>query len=248
MKAKTNNRHIGCSGFYYSNWKNKFYPEGLPASRWLEYYSSVFNTLEINSTFYRQPQLATLKRYSNIVPEGFVFAVKMSRYLTHIKRMTQCAGEVIKFQDLIYSGLQDKLGAFLFQMPPSFHYSAENLEHILANVPAGPQNVVEFRHQSWWNHDVREALERQNITFCNVDYPGLITNFQMSTDVFYFRLHGNPELFKSRYAISELERFERNIPDNATEQYIFFNNTYYEAGYTNAREMKDVMRHAKKHA
>jgi uncharacterized protein YecE (DUF72 family) len=243
---QSNHRHIGCSGYYYSSWKNKFYPEGLPSSRWLEYYSSVFNSLEINSTFYRQPSLAALKRYAATVPEGFLFAVKMSRYLTHVKRMTQCAEEVMQFQDLVYEGLQHTLGAFLFQMPATFTYSAENLEHILANVPAGPQNVVEFRHQSWWNHDVREALERQCITFCNVDYPGLITNFMMSTDVFYFRLHGNPELFKSRYLISELERFERNIPDETREHFIFFNNTYFEAGYTNAREMKDIIRHSKK--
>src|SRR5688572_6976117 len=180
MAAASKHRHIGCSGYYYSSWKNNFYPEGLPSSRWLEYYSTVFNALEINSTFYRQPQLSALKRYASIVPEGFVFAVKMSRYLTHIKRLSQCAEEVQIFQDHVYEGLQDKLGAFLFQLPGSFKYSAENLEHVLANVPSGPQNVVEFRDQSWWNHDVREALERQNITFCNVDYPGLIVNFQMS--------------------------------------------------------------------
>lgn len=232
--------HIGCSGFYYSSWRNGFYPPGLPSAKWLEYYSSVFNTVELNSTFYRQPQLSALKRYASVVPEGFVFAVKMSRYLTHIKRLIHCAEEVDQFQDLIYNGLQDKLGAFLFQLPPTFKYSAENLEHVLANVPSGPQNVVEFRHQSWWNHDTREALERQNITFCNVDYPGLNTPFMMSTDTFYFRAHGNPVLFKSRYEIGRLCEFKDAVPAEAAEHFVYFNNTYYEGGYSNAKEMHEL--------
>lgn len=245
MISAIHHTHIGCSGYYYSSWKNKFYPEGLPSAKWLEYYSSVFNALELNSTFYRQPQLSALKKYAGVVPNGFVFAVKMSRYLTHIKRLNQCAEEVQIFQDHVYEGLQDKLGAFLFQLPASFKYSAENLEHVLASVPSGPQNVVEFRDQSWWNQDAREAFKQHCITVCNVDYPGLNVNFQMSTDVFYFRLHGNPDLFKSRYLISELERFEKNIPGTAKEHFIFFNNTYFDAGYTNAREMKDIICHTK---
>lgn len=237
--------HIGCSGFYYSSWRNGFYPTGLPSSKWLEYYSTMFNTVELNSTFYRQPQLSALKRYAAVVPGHFLFAVKMGRYLTHIKRLVHCAEEIEQFQDNVYNGLQDKLGAFLFQLPPSFKYCAENLEHVLANVPSGPQNVVEFRHQSWWNHDTREALERANITFCNVDYPGLNTPFMMSTDTFYFRAHGNPELFKSRYEIKTLRQFAGEIPSAASEYFIYFNNTYYAGGYSNAMEMKQLFTHKK---
>lgn len=246
IKQMNRNLHIGCSGFYYSTWKGKFYPEGLPSSKWLEYYSSVFNSVELNSTFYRQPQLSALKRYASVTPGGFLFAVKMSRYLTHIRRLTHCADEVAEFQDHVYNGLGDRLGAFLFQLPATFRYCAENLEHVLANVPAGPQNVVEFRHASWWNHDTREALERQNITFCNVDYPGLEVPFLMSTDVFYFRAHGNPVLFKSRYAVSDLTRFAMNIPATRTaEEFIYFNNTWFDGGYSNALEMKQVLLHDK---
>ncbi len=235
------NRHIGCSGYYYSSWKNQFYPQGLRSAKWLEHYSTIFNTVELNSTFYRQPQLSALKRYAAAVPDGFTFAVKMSRYITHVKRLAYSGEEIAAFQDLIYNGLQDKLGAFLFQLPGSFKYGAENIEHVLANVPSGPQNVIEFRDKSWWNDDTKEALERQSITFCNVDYPGMDVPVMTSSDVFYLRMHGNPILFKSRYTIADLEKFAAAIPKSCQEQFIYFNNTCFDGGYSNGKEMNEIL-------
>lgn len=233
--------HIGCSGFYYSSWKNKFYPEGLSSRNWLRYYSGVFNSVELNSSFYRKPQLSTLKRYAAETPVGFAFSVKMSRYITHILRMKNCAGAVKELQDLVYEGLEEKLSAFLFQLPATFKYGAENLEFILTAVPPGRHNVVEFRDASWWNEDVQDQFSKRDITFCNVDYPGLKSFFMSTTDTFYLRLHGNPELFKSRYSVEELEKFAKAMPRKAKQYFIYFNNTYFDGGYSNATEMNEIV-------
>lgn len=235
---------IGCSGYYYPYWKNRFYPPGVQPRDWLRYYSSVFNTVELNGTFYRVPKLADLQKYAAATPGEFRFSVKMSRYITHVKKLGDCRNAIAEFQDLVWQGLDGKLLYFLFQMPPSFHYSDENLERVLQSVPPGPQQVLEFRHGSWWNDTVRSALVQNGNTFCNVDFPGLDTPFVDSGNDFYLRLHGSPELFKSSYDQTRLAAFLQQFPQKAGRCTVYFNNTYYEAGYTNARELIYLIQHA----
>lgn len=175
---------IGCSGYYYPRWKNKFYPADMTPKNWLAYYSSVFNTVELNGTFYRKPKLSDLKKYAELTPEDFTFAVKMSRYITHVQRLKE-KQSILDFQELIRLGMNNKVACFLFQMPPSFHYSDENLERIINNVPHTQQSVVELRHLSWWNTNVKEGFENAGITFCNVDFPGLETYFIHTSSIFY---------------------------------------------------------------
>jgi uncharacterized protein YecE (DUF72 family) len=126
MKSK--HFFIGCSGYYYSSWKNVFYPKGLAPSKWLEHYSSIFNSVELNGTFYRVPFLSTLQKYYEQVPENFRFSVKASKYITHILRLKNSSEKVKEFSDLMFSGLGNKLENILFQLPPSFHYNDENIE------------------------------------------------------------------------------------------------------------------------
>lgn len=228
---------IGCSGYYYPYWKNKFYPQGLQPKNWLEYYSSVFNTVELNGTFYRTPKLADLQKYAAKTPAGFKFSVKMSKYISHIIKLKDSQQQILDFQNLVNEGLENKLNYFLFQLPPSFHYNEENLARIIDNIPHLPENVVELRHISWWNEDVEKAFKKAKLTFCNVDYPGLKTSFIHTSPVFYLRLHGNPELFKSSYSNDELEKFYSHFPADCQHYNIYFNNTYYEAGYRNALEL-----------
>jgi uncharacterized protein YecE (DUF72 family) len=231
---------IGCSGYYYPSWKNKFYPAGTPPKNWLQYYSTVFNTVELNGTFYRTPKLSDLQKYAAVTAENFTFSVKMSRYITHVQKLAGSKEPVSAFQSLINEGLGKKLAHFLFQMPPSFHYSEENMEHIISVIPHKPQNVIEFRHSSWWNEDVRKALTKAKITFCNVDFPGLASKFMHTTDHFYLRLHGNPDLFKSSYSDNELKGFCKQFPAESKVYTIYFNNTFYEAGYTNAMQLQNI--------
>lgn len=231
------NQYIGCSGYYYPAWKGKFYPEGLKPKDWLGYFSSVFNTVELNGTFYRTPKLTDLQKYYDATPADFRFSVKMSKQITHIRKLKESRELVNEFQALIREGLQEKCMHFLFQLPPSFHYSEENLALVIETIPNLPENVVEFRHISWWTEEVRQKLAAAEITFCNVDFPGMDTFFMHTTSSFYLRLHGNPVLFKSPYEPADLERFYKEIPTDSKSTSVYFNNTYYEAGYTNAQQL-----------
>ncbi len=232
--------YIGCSGYYYPGWKNKFYPAGTQPKNWLHYYSTVFNTVELNGTFYRTPKLADLKKYATVTPDYFRFSVKMSKYITHVLKLKNSKIEIEKFQSLIVEGLGNKLNCFLFQLPPSFHYTEENLKLIISNIPGDIKNIVEFRHISWWNKEVESALKNNGLTFCNIDYPGIHSYFIHTSSLFYLRLHGNPELFKSAYSEAELKELYKNFPTESKRYNIYFNNTYYEAGYTNALQLKEL--------
>jgi uncharacterized protein YecE (DUF72 family) len=233
--------HIGCSGYYYPSWKKTFYPEGLQPKNWLHYYASVFNSIELNGTFYKIPKLSDLQRYVTLTPDDFTFSVKMNRYMTHILKLKDCSQQVADFTATIQEGLGNKLACILFQMPPSFVYNEENLQRILDNVPRGKSHVIEFRHLSWWNPIVSDALTKAKITFCNIDFPGLDSNIVTTTSLFYFRFHGNPELFKSAYSLKTLRAYAKQIRENGDQQYIYFNNTFYDAAYTNAKQLRDMI-------
>ena len=235
------NYHIGCSGYYYPYWKNKFYPKGLKPNEWLKFYSTIFNAVELNGTFYRTPSLNQLLNYHQETPDHFKFSVKISKYITHILKLKDSRQHIADFQNLLTDGLQKKLGCFLFQLPPSFHFSEENLERIVENIPHRKDNVVEFRHLSWWNEEVIKTLKKIKLTFCNVDFPGMETFFMHTTDYFYLRFHGNPVLFKSSYSSEQLKKFYDSFPENSKQYWTFFNNTYYEAGYTNAKELMELI-------
>jgi uncharacterized protein YecE (DUF72 family) len=231
---------IGCSGYYYPYWKNRFYPGGLPPRNWLAYYSSVFNAVELNGTFYRFPKLTDLKRQADATPDDFLFCVKANKLITHNKRLNGVRQEVIDFQDLIISGLGSKLACILYQLPPTFRFTAENLERVLTTIPNEKYSVVEFRDESWWCDTARITLANSKLTVCNVDFPGLSVPLVHTSPLFYMRFHGNPELFKSTYEKSRLVEFHLNIPANLDSCFVFFNNTYYEGGFTNAQELMQI--------
>ena len=227
---------IGCSGYYYPQWKEKFYPRGTPPSRWLEYYSSVFNAVELNGTFYRTPTLESLKKYFNATPGEFRFSVKINKYITHILRMRGTKDMIADLVKLMEDGLEHKLSSILFQLPPSFVCNEENMSLLFENIPGGSRQVVELRHASWKPADM-DLFKRKNITFCNSDYPGIENKFIATSSEFYMRLHGVPDLFKSSYSEKSLEQMLERIPRGCDTYHIFFNNTYYQAAYLNATSL-----------
>jgi uncharacterized protein YecE (DUF72 family) len=234
---------IGCSGYYYPQWKYKLYPKGVATKNWLAYYSSVFNTVELNGTFYRQPKIGDLKRYVSITSPDFTFAVKMSRYITHVQRVKD-KETITQFQQRVLDGLEHKLQHFLFQLPATFTYSEEMLANLINNIPHTPRNVVEFRHASWWNDTVKDAFTDANITFCNVDFPKLDSHFVTASAHFYLRLHGNPKLFETPYTESQLEHFREQFPADVNMTCVYFNNTITEAGFQNALQLKKIVQSA----
>ncbi len=234
LKVLMEKVRIGCSGFYYPEWKGKFYPGKLPRAKWLEHYSTVFNTVELNGTFYRKPKPADLARYARITPPEFSFAVKASRYITHVLKLKDAAPVVREFTELIGEGLGNKFDKLLFQLPPTFHFSTENLDRVSETISGGERNVVEFRHASWWNEDVTSRLKSASVIFCNVDFPGLEVPFVLTSDRFYLRMHGTPELFRSPYGRERLATFYRRIPAGCSSYNIYFNNTAGNAAYDDA--------------
>ena len=149
---------IGCSGYYYREWKGQFYPSDIPSTRWLRYYTEHFNTIEINATFYRMPTLKSLGKWYNDTPDDFVFTVKAPRLFTHYRRMKGILEEQTAFYETCFSALKSKLRCVLYQFPATVKYSEQMLEALmsLSNIPV--LHAIEFRDISWWREDVYKAL------------------------------------------------------------------------------------------
>ncbi|MBU8882031.1 DUF72 domain-containing protein [Kaistella sp. DKR-2] len=228
--------YIGCSGFSNRDWKGYFFPEDLPSKDQLNHYSEKFNSVEINSTFYRRPRPQTLENWYTKTGADFKFFVKIPKTITHIKRLAEMSTETLDFCNHIHTGIREKLAGFLFQLPPTFHFSNENLEKVLETVDGQYLNVVEFRHKSWWNDEVLETLKKKNIVFSGVSFPKDIPDeFTLNNDEFaYYRLHGVPVLFKSEYSEDEISKLAETIRKANRTVYVFFNNTWGVAALNNA--------------
>lgn len=157
--------YVGCSGWCYKEWRDAFYPEALYPKEYLAYYSRFFNTVEINSTFYRLPTEKTVKSWYAQTPPSFKYSLKASRTLTHVERFKDVRGHLEYFYGL-GDLLAEKMGCFLFQFPGTFTFTPEKLERVISQLDGKRLNAVEFRHQSWWNKVVFQALESANIMFC----------------------------------------------------------------------------------
>ena len=161
----------GTSGFSYKEWKGSFYPEKLPAKQMLGYYAERLPAVEINNTFYRMPKASVLESWAEQVPEGFRFALKASRRITHFKRLKD-AGDETGYVLGTAAALGERLGAVLFQLPPNLRCDLPRLEAFLEHVPEGTPAVFEFRHESWQEDGVLEALRARNFALCVVDAEG----------------------------------------------------------------------------
>ena len=235
---------IGCSGFSSRDWKGILYPEDTPAKDYLKAYSQKFNTVEINSTFYRRPMAKTLDNWYNLSAGDFKFFIKIPKSITHIKKLENTKEEVQIFCDHISGGIKEKLSGFLFQMPPSFHYSVAHLEQLCESVDSRYHNVVEFRHNSWWREEVFKILHDNNIVFSGVsipkDIPEEVINNNDST--LYYRLHGKPVMFKSAYSEEFLMQLAEDIKKCNITAYILFNNTWGDAAIKNALFLKSLLK------
>ncbi len=217
---------IGCSGFHYREWKEVFYPAGLPQSKWFDHYSSQFNSIELNVTFYRFPQLSFLENWYSKSPKHFIFAVKAPRLITHYKKFTDSARLLKDFYTTCKKGLKDKLGSVLFQLPPGMIYTKEKLGLIVKCMNNSFDNVVEFRHESWWNKTVYAAFKKNNIAFCSISYPGLPNDVIATNKNIYYRFHGVPKLYYSAYKKEFLRKKLAEIMSKSVKNvFIYFNNT-----------------------
>ena len=218
--------HIGTSGWVYPHWRNVFYPPKLPQSKWLEFYTRHFPTVELNNSFYRLPSEKAFSNWRDTSPEGFIYAVKVSRFITHIKRLKEVEEPVETFLSRARY-LEEKLGPLLYQLPPNMHRNDERLDGFLSLLPRGLRHVVEFRHESWLDEEVFDILRRHNIGFCIFDMPGLACPLMATADFAYIRFHGSSGLYFSCYSGEELEDWAQKISALGKDLgtvYIYFNN------------------------
>ncbi|MBA2248701.1 MAG: DUF72 domain-containing protein [Chitinophagaceae bacterium] len=234
---------IGCSGFHYKEWKEVFYPKGIPQTKWFEFYSSQFNTIELNTTFYRFPRPEALQAWYHRCPTDFRFSVKAPRLITHYKNFKESESMLGDFYASVYEGLGDKLGCVLFQLPSRLPYSDELLNRIIENVDPSFDNVIEFRHDSWWSKKIYNKLKKHSVSFCGISHPELTDEVIRNTSILYYRFHGVPVLYKSEYKKNIIKKVKEDIKDSGkfSEAYVYFNNTWGMGGINNARHMQEFL-------
>jgi uncharacterized protein YecE (DUF72 family) len=218
--------YVGTSGWHYDHWRYLFYPDKLPKAKWLEFYASHFTTVELNNSFYRLPSEEAFTAWRNSSPANFTFAVKVSRFITHIKRLKNIEQPVGTFLDRAKI-LKQKLGPLLYQLPPNMHRNDDRLESFLSILPRGLKHVLEFRHESWLDDGVFEILRRYNAGLCVFDMPGLSCPLVATADFAYIRFHGSTGLYSSCYSDKELADWAKRLAGLAPEVkevYIYFNN------------------------
>jgi uncharacterized protein YecE (DUF72 family) len=219
---------IGCSGWNYQHWRNGvFYPPRLPPQRWLEFYARHFDTVEVNATFYRLPRESAVATWVRESPPGFLFAVKMSRYVTHIKRLRDLASSL----EIFYSRIRPlagspKLGPVLWQLPGTFRRDDERLAEALGALPAG-RHCFEFRHESWFVDEVYELLRARNAALVIGDTPERqFQAHELTADWTFVRFHHGRRGRRSNYSERELEEWAQRIEGWAAnaDVYAYFNN------------------------
>jgi uncharacterized protein YecE (DUF72 family) len=234
---------IGCSGWNYQSWRGgEFYPKGCPPSRWLEHYSRVFDTVEVNSTFYRLASQKAVAHWIEQTPPGFVFALKASRYLTHIKRLADLDPGIARYYERIepLTKAPQKLGPIVWQLPPNFQRDEDRLEAALAALPEG-RHCFEFRHRSWFTDDVYAMLRAYGAALVIGDRKGLdFQTYEMTADWTLVRFHHGHRGRRGNYSESELEEWAQRFEDwrQHVEIYAYFNNDWEVFAPRNARWMR----------
>jgi uncharacterized protein YecE (DUF72 family) len=234
---------VGTSGWHYWHWAGLFYPEDLPKSDWLKFYAKSFDTVELNNTFYHLPKPSSVKTWYKQTPKNFLYAVKASRYITHIKRLKDVSGELNLFYETI-APLKSKLGPILFQLPPSFKKNLNRLEDFLKLLPKRKLASIEFRNDSWYKQDTYDLLNEYGVGFCTHDLPGLESPRIVTGPLIYLRFHGTESRYAGNYSKAALQDYANWLKENlktTPAAYIYFNNDYQAYAVKNAREFRDLL-------
>jgi len=220
---------VGCSGWNYEHFRDVVYPRGLPASRWLEHYATIFDTVEVNSTFYRLPRETAVANWVRETPPGFVFAVKMSRYATHIKRLRELEPSIELFYDRIRPLVESpRLGPVLWQLPPGFRRDDARLAEALDRLPPG-RHCFEFRDETWFAEPVYELLRRHRVALVIGDTPQRpFQAHELTTDWTFVRFHYGRRGRGGNYSERELEEWAQRLEAWAEnhEVFAYFNNDW----------------------
>jgi uncharacterized protein YecE (DUF72 family) len=221
--------HIGCSGWNYRDWREVFYPKGMPVRLWLQHYAKTFKTVEVNNTFYRLPTRSAVAGWAEQTPDDFIFTVKASRYLTHMKRLTDMEAGVERFYERIEPLIvARKLGPVLWQLPGSFRRDDDRLASALDRLPEG-RHCFEFRHESWFAEEIYALLRKHRVALVIGDHPERpFQTREMTANWTFVRFHYGSEGRGGNYSDSELELWSRRIASwrSSVEVFAYFNNDW----------------------
>jgi uncharacterized protein YecE (DUF72 family) len=236
--AESRSTWIGCSGWYYWHWRGGFYPESIPGTRWFAHYADRFRTVELNAPFYYWPTVATVQSWlKQARRRRFVYTVKVNGLITHERRFAHTKRLIEDFYhigDLL--GLH--MGCFLFQLPPSIHYSTGTLRRILRQLDPKWRNVVEFRHGSWWRAQTYRAFRDAGVIFCSCSGPRLPDDLVRTHDEVYLRFHGTKRWYRHDYSKQELAIWASRVrASGAARVWAYFNNDRDCYAIKNAREL-----------
>lgn len=239
MKNQTN-IYIGTSGWSYKHWKDVFYPSDLNEKAYLKFYSEYFSTVEINSSFYHFLNPETIDKWTDIVPNDFIFSVKANRHITHTKRLKDADKTVPDFMKSLF-GFKHKLGPILFQLPPSFAFDAQRLKSFTEELPKDYRYIFEFRNNQWFNPETYDILKNINAGFCIYNLGGVQSPKEITSDFAYIRLHGSINLGQGEYSSQEIEKISEDIKKFTAEKkdvYCYFNNDQNGYAVKNALELR----------
>jgi uncharacterized protein YecE (DUF72 family) len=236
---------IGCSGWNYKAWRGEIYPPGLPASRWLEHYASLFDTVEVNTTFYRLISREAVARWVQQTPARFIFAVKASRYMTHVRRLRGIADGVATFYERLQPVVRaERLGPVLWQLPENFHRDDERLASALAQLPPG-RHAFEFRHPSWFAPEVYALLREHQAALVIGDHPARsFQSYEATAGWRYLRMHHGSRGRRGNYSQRELELWARRVHGWRADGcvYVYFNNDWEAFAPRDALELRRLLR------
>ncbi len=236
---------IGCSGWNYASWRGDFYPKGMPPSRWLEHYAQVFDTVEVNSTFYRLARRDAVANWVRQTPANFCFAVKASRYLTHVKRLRDM-GEGVRrlYEPLEPLATAGRLGPLLWQLPANFHRDDARLADALERLPSG-RHTFEFRHASWFEEEVYALLRDHGVALTFADRPGLdFQTHEITADFVFVRFHHGHRGRRGNYSDTEIAEWAERLADwerTGLDVYAYFNNDWEQFAPRNARKLRNLL-------
>ncbi|UFS69820.1 DUF72 domain-containing protein [Geomonas sp. RF6] len=236
--------YIGCSGYSYRHWRGNFYPDDLPTKKWFSHYQTLFSTVELNVTFYRTPNAETFRRWHDESPGHFVFAVKGSRFITHIKKLLDPEVNLERFFLPAFE-LKEKMSVVLWQLPPSFKVDLERLAPFLAQLDNyRVRHTIEFRHESWFIPEVTELLQKHGVTFCMADWPPFLDAPPPTTDFVYIRRHGYRGTYNGNYTSETIAQDATRIEQYLAEGrdvYIYYNNDLGGHAPRNAVELSGIL-------
>jgi uncharacterized protein YecE (DUF72 family) len=236
---------VGTSGWSYDHWKETFYPEDCPKSRWFEYYCQNFSTVEVNATFYRTFKDQTYHKWRDRAPEQFKYVLKAPRVITHRKYLADAEASIKQFWSSA-SLLEDKFGLILLQIAPQTPYDLERLRKALLAFDDPKRIAVEFRHVQWFTEETKSLLQETRSIFCLVDSPKAdLMRDWVTSDVAYIRLHGREHWYAYDYSQQELQEIadltKKIVRSGATTVYIFFNNDFEGYAPQNASSLLDLL-------